>query len=300
MAPKIVAVCPEEYPGVSAVFKHGEKLGLWEYRNVRRELPKNDLVILGAWHYHYKKYLEDNQCVVYLTSTFGQMEFSYQGIEIDNLGEIERLLKEGKIKAILAGWPDVAEYFQSEKAFYCPYPFSEEYILKQTKQETKEYDSIGIFLPNSPRKNTFNQILAAINSKMKIYTNLPYDCPGIKTVGWLPNPEYYSLISKLAITLHCTFTESFSYAAAESIVLGTIPIVSSQIATNLSLTNDVICWQCDSVKNILEKIEFFKNVSAEAYQQKITILKSYLKIRNSENLDKTKNVLDEIVKLVVK
>ena len=56
--PKIIAVCPIEYPGVNAVFRHGAALGLWEHIDLEIELPENDLVILGAWHPWYETYVE--------------------------------------------------------------------------------------------------------------------------------------------------------------------------------------------------------------------------------------------------
>ena len=303
---KIIAVCPKEYPGVNAVFRHGAALGLWTHLHLEDTIPENDFVILGAWHPSYEEYLDKHRCVVYLTSTFGQMEFSNNQIEIQYIPMFIELLNKNRIKAILAGWKEVADYFNDrvkEKSFYCPYPFSEAY-LKEIKEGAfiKEPNSVGIFLPCAPRKNTFNQLLAAVKSGMKIYTNLPYNFenPNINKIEWLSNEEYFLFISRLTLTLHCTFTESFSYAAAESLMLGTLPIVSLQISENLNLPHNLICYQCDSVSNILSKIEGIKELDEFRYEEHIRSCQGHFRFKNKINFALTKDVLDKVTNLVVK
>ena len=236
------------------------------------------------------------------------MEFSEQQIEVTYISILIKLLVANRIKVILAGWPDVANYFNDEvpeKAFYCPYPFSEEYLYFKGVTETlvKEPNSVGVFLPCAPRKNTLNQILAAIKSGMKIYTNLPYDFQNtnVNKVGWLSNTEYFKLISRLTLTLHCTFTESFSYGAVESLMLGTLPIVSIQICDNMNLSGSVICCgQCDSVTEILNKINYIKNMPELAYEYQIKKCQTNFRFKNELNLKITKDVLDKVTNLVVK
>ncbi len=302
--PKVIAICPKEYPGVSAVFRHGEALGLWKHVYFEDNIPENDLLILGAWHPAYRGLLEKYNCAVYLTSTFGQMEFSDNQVEVTWIPELITETKKNGIKVILAGWESVAGYFKKktdEKAFYCPYPFSEDHLAEIPRLVKNPY-SIGIFLPCSPRKNTLNQILAADYSGLTVYTNLPYDFQNgrINKIKWLENQKYFELISSLKFTLHCTFTESFSYGAAESLLLGTLPIVSPQIADNLNLQRELICYQVDSVKEILRKINELKILSEEEYAYVLKKNQAYFRFKNEENLIKTKNVLDEVIKLVVK
>lgn len=303
--PKIIAVCPVEYPGVNAVFRHGAALGLWEHINLKTELPKNDFVILGAWHPSYEEYLDKHQCTVYLTSTFAQMEFSHNQIEITNQGTIQKLLQDNRIKAVLSGWQDTSdfltEYFPA-RSFYCPYPFSEEFITSQVLQVEKSKEKeIGIFLPFAPRKNILNQILAASSSGLKTYTNLPFDSlKNIHKVEWLSEMNLYTFISKVTMTLHCTFTESFCYSTAESLVLGTIPIVSIQIADNLGLTESIVCKQVDSVKTIKEKILEIAGLSETEYKGILEYQKFGFRERIKANTVLTKDVLDKVANLVVK
>ncbi len=303
---EIIALCPKEYPGVTSVFRHGENLGLWKLCFLGEEIPENKLVILGAWHPAYAELLEKHKCAIYITSTFGQMEFSHNRIEIEQYQEIIRLADVGKLVAVLSGYWEVANYsekFLKEKSFWCPYPFEiKEQKLEPDWWSKKEKNSTGIFLPDAPRKNTLNQIIAAAEISDRVYTNLPF--VGIKVVsskGWIPEPEYSLRIKKLMVTLHCTFTESFSYAAAESLVLGTIPIVSLQVAENLGFLEnwENVCLQCDSSEKIMRSIKEIFELGEKSYLELLDNCQKAFKMRMASTAAITRNVLDKVLALVV-
>lgn len=294
--PRIIAVCPKEYPGVNSVFRHGASLGYWKHVALGEEIPEHEILILGAWHPDYCALLNlKSKKGIYITSTIGQMDFSQGMIELQQIEAMQRLLKEKRIDFILAGWPDVANLFSGiGPAHHCPYPFDES-LLRERR--AKIPNSIGIFLPFSPRKNITNQLTAAKMSGAKVFTNLPINSSEISNVGWLDIKDYNAQIEELKLTLHCTFTESFSYGAAESLFLGTLPIVSTQIAENLNLGPEITCYQCDSVKNILEKILYILNLDYKSYEILLNQQLARIRVKLQQNRYITKNLLDELSKL---
>lgn len=296
--PRILAICAKEFPGVNAVFKHGASLGYWTHIHLEDPIPEHDILLLGAWHPKYWSLLElKTRYGVYITSTLGQMEFSYNSVELHQLKALQDLLRSGKLNFILAGWPDIADLFAGfGNTFHCPYPFDESIIVKY-KSGQRMRNSVGIFLPASPRKNTANQLMAArLSGTKRIFTNLPVGfSPEVERVGWLPEDKYFKLMSEVGMTLHCTFTESFSYGAAESLVLGTIPIVSMQVAENLGLISQAItCNQCDSISKIKQIIRLILNISDIEYNSLARLYLAKLRCKLRENYEITKRVLDKI------
>ena len=293
---RIVAVCPKEYPGVSAVLRNGKSLGYWEFMHLGEEVPPNDLLLLGAWHPAYEDLLKKYKCVVYLTSTVAQMEFSVNSVELNQVECIRIHLAEKRIKAALSGWPDVVSMFPDAKSLYCPYPFDTR-PYESFKAEQKILNSVGLFSTYEPRKNISNQLLAALNAGVELHTNLPLTGRFIFPYGWLPEAEYHRILSRLMASLHCGFAESFCYAAAEALLLGTLPIVSTQIAENLGLTNFLACHQCDSFINILMKIKMILPMNEREYNSILEVERENLLNRLKKYSEITKNVLDEIRKI---
>lgn len=296
---RTIAVCPKQFPGVTSVFKHGHLLGLWDYVSLGEEIPDNDLLILGAWHQAYNPLLKKHNCVIYFTSTIGQMEFSAQSIELTTAQYVLELYEQKHIKAILHGWKDLAFLFTTknpERIYHCPYPFDYEYF-KRFHADEKQRHSIGMFLPKAPRKNIFNQLLAAGNINCPVYTNQDCEGPNFNTCGWLNEEVYYKLISQMIVTLHCTYTESFSYAAAESIALGTLPIASIQVTRNLNLPYQLCCLQCDSVFEIIDSLLRIMRLKTDEYYKLLATTQERLIIRVDSNLVEAKIVLDKIKNL---
>lgn len=296
--PRIIAICPKEFVGVSAVLTHGAKLGYWKHIFLGDEVPENDILLLGAWHPEYWKLLDKYNCGAYITSTIGQMEFSWEQVELHQLDAIRELYKAEKLKFALVGWRDVLWTFNKrERVFYCPYPFYFKDI-EEIKTKDKFPKSVGIYLPNSPRKNLMNQYLAAKACSTEIYTNLNFGDKNIHYTGWLERTTYLNLLSRLTTTLHCTYTESFSYAAAESLVAGTIPIVSFQVAQNLGLANATyVCPQCDSIAEIAMPIRRLFSIENKNYQEILAQLTTDFKKTMGLYQEQTKLVLDKIGKL---
>lgn len=304
--PRIVAVCPKEFPGVSAVFKNGHALGLWEFVPFGERIPLDTAVlIVGTWWDIYMQFLTNPTVTVvpFFTSTFGQMGFSRNRVEFVQVGIVKKLMESNKIKYVLAGWEELIKYAfmkyeKEDRAFWCPYPLSIQANKVSIAWLDKIENSIGLFTPNAERKNLDNQILAAFNSG-ELHTNVPVVLSGerVKIYDWLPSDSYRKVISRLKITLHCGFTESFCYAAAESIAAGTVPIVSLQIARNLGIPEclPIVVHQLDSVSEIKEKISLTLSWKEEEYSERLAFLSSKLAEKAEWNRTVIKIILDKLL-----
>ena len=302
---RTLAICPKEYVGVTAVLKHGQELGLWEFMtlpdaketllSVSEKGP--DLLIFGAWHQEYEIFREHFKCAVYITSTLGQMELSPNIIELMQLVMFDELLKRNELVGLLAGWPSVASFFRNEKAIFCPYPFNYQWFEEISR--TKEPRSVGFFSPTHQRKNMTNQLVAASLANADIHTNIQLLLPNVKqtTYPWLKEDVYFELIRKMKTTLHCGFTESFCYAAAESIMLGTLPIVSFQVALNLGL-NPLelnVVDEIDSTNAIQNCIETILDMPEKIYKEILDQCKVQLILRAKRNLVECRSAVDKLV-----
>jgi hypothetical protein len=298
---RIVAICPQAFPGVSAVFKNGAKLGLWDFIYLGDRIPLDaTFLILGGWINSYYEFLGNPALLVavYLTSTIAQMEFSLNQIELLQVREIGKLLEKNLIKYVLAGWQDVIDFpfkkfKEDQRAFYCPYPINLEF--KRFDFRLKINKSIGLFSPQAVRKNLQNQVLAALHSG-ELHTNLRIASGRIKHHYWLPDDEYHKLIGSLWVTLHCGFSESLCYAAVESILAGTVPIISLQVAQNLSIPDDfaTVVKQVDSARNIAKKIEQVLSWHPSEYAARLVYLEERIQKTAEINNEKIKKILDKV------
>jgi len=301
---RIVAVCPKEFPGVSAVFRNGAESGLWEFIELGSRIPLDtSLIIVGGWLDGYLQFLNNPQSpvVVFFTSTIGQMEFSLDQVEFLQCRIVHQLVSQNIVKCVLVGWPDLIDFVFSDckarnRGFYFPYPIS----LKESRTpgiQDKISNSIGIFSPRAPRKNLQNQILAA-TSIGELHTNviLGVGDRQVKYYNWQTRQDYLDCLSKLTVSLHCGFTESLCYAAIDSILAGVIPVISLQVAENLgiSMLSPIVVHQVDSVTNIRRRIQDVLSWDEKAYLAVLNELRDSLKRTAERNYAEDKIILDKL------
>ena len=175
MGRRIITTCSPFFPGVRAVFRHGEELGLWKFMETSELLvwqyPQDALVIFGAWdQYNYAiQHVKNAGSKVALlwTSSIGQMEMA-QG-EVGFFEEIRKRHKEGKIDFLLAGDETICNVWK--EFLYFAYPISSQGILPINLTSKESPRAAGLFLPSHPRKNVFNQKIAAELAGVKLYHN---------------------------------------------------------------------------------------------------------------------------------
>lgn len=307
---KVLMTCPEIYVGVRAVAINGEALGLWKFislEELKKEVLKDyDLVIFGAFVDKYLDLLPFCKKKAFCwTSSPGQVEMSGGGyVEIDFLNKIMVLLKEKKVDYVFIGSKELFECLKNDGIFWFPYPFSIR-LLDRFIPDNPGFipDSVGLFAPFHPRKNHFVQIHAFRLSNLKKAELVLHTNTKLKTFGnivytpWLPDEEYYKLIANMKITLQIFHCESFAYSAVESVMLGTIPIVSPCIQQNLDLPDQVRIKNPDSPVEISKKIDEIIELSPEAYASLIRECQKRVAniiVRNNKEL---KLLLERISKL---
>lgn len=283
--------CPPEFVGVESVRKHGEALGLW--RSSYYTITKEDLAIFGAWHPNYSRRLRELDCkkARLVTSSIGQMEMSG---ELPWLEQDFKLLERGVLDYIFFGSSDAYEVYKirHENVRWFPYPICLELYPKEKLEKIP--NSIGIFLPQHPRKNWAIQKAACELVKRKIPALQVFSNEG----GWLPEQEYHELLGKLKIVLNVTHVESFSYATIDAIMHGTLPIISPCIEENLYLEGlhceELIVCNADSAQNIVSRIISilgFDKEDAGYYDKQVSLLQNAIVELAEKNTARLKELL---------
>jgi hypothetical protein len=236
-------------------------------------------VVFGAWDSElYPMRIRRLKCkkAVLWTSSWGQMSFSPNQVEVHQLEHILNLLKNGKIDALLIGSKEVYEYYKNKNTlnlYHFPYPFNPDLMLSRTSEKIP--NSVGLFIPpgSQARKNYLNmkigfELAKRKNQKIELYTN----------ETWLPKEQYHELLSKIVLNLHTTFVESFCYQVAEALFLSTLSLMSPCIRDNLNLDLDFLTvFNLDSPREIAEKIIKIMNLSEAEY--KIALAQQESKLR---------------------
>lgn len=294
---KILAVVSKSYPGVCAVLEHGRHLGLWDtafLENLKNvdEIKGYDLVILGAYHPGYEQLLNKSQKFVLLwTSSPGQTGFR----EVDVLKKVFSLYQDKSINELWFGSKEFVEIFKKEEnVFHFAYPFSIELIENELSKDKVEHEfaknNVGFFSPKDPRKNLFVQYHAFViaqrkNKKLVLHNNVSTDQPSnwIHNYGWIPKQEYFKLLSHCVVSLHVFPFESFCYSAAEAIICGSIPVVSSTVVHNLGLPVFTEIRQVDSPVEISEMIVKLTNMEEDVLEEMRIKFKNSIKVLAKKN-----------------
>ena len=267
---EIVAICPKEFPGVTAVFRDGEKLGLWKFYELHKPFPKEaKLFILGAWHPYYRMLFPDlkGKKTILITSTPAQLEMGV--VDMEFLRLIQEFKNRDVIDDILCGSLALAEWLDAK---YFPYPIWLSPDKAFNSIEEKVPNCVGLFLPYHYRKNIFNQIIALklLQKRiptLEVFTNLnPYYLPSFcKFVGWRYRAEYLQLLRTVQVFLHVTWTESLAYGVIDALREGTLPLVSTQVQGFLG--SSFFVPDSDNPDEIADALEFMLNLPRGSYLQ---------------------------------
>ena len=218
------------FPGVRRALQEGAHLGLWRHIELDKpqQIPLNDIMLLGAWHPQYEQLLvaRKPRWGVLWTSSPGEMdmagaEIGQRGVEVEYL---HRILQDPRISFIWFGDPALAQMFP-DKGFYAPYPLHIPPSAPREEPQPPGYATL--FCPNTLKKNTFSQLLAAqiLHDQMglSLETNIPISwlisLPA-QVHGWLPDREYQRVLGGSRLNLCCSWAETFSFQAAEAALLG--------------------------------------------------------------------------------
>ena len=201
MAHKILALSLP-FPGVCRVLEHGKGLELWKFICLKPEhppIPGADIVMLGAWSPSYSSLIESlhfERLGVLWTSSAGEM-----GFESYEQQALRAILENPKISFVWFGDKSLARLFP-EKGFWAPYPLD---IPSPLPAVLPKSDIMTLFCPDTAKKNTFNQLVAAVFLQRKLgFLRLETNI-GIPEVirselrcrqhGWLPEDKYKSILS---------------------------------------------------------------------------------------------------------
>lgn len=310
---KILCTCPG-FVGVMSVFRHGESLGLWDFKRFEDiklpDITKYDLVILGSWINEYNfiiDYVQQNNTKigVLITSSMGQVEMSPDYVELSQMNNIFALKKVGKIDYVFIGSKPMYECLKSEGVNLFPYPFNTK-LLDNYIVEKKNKEGIGLFLPTASRKNILNQLYAfrLMNGKMpqlQLHTNVGIKLQiglGYNYYDFLPDEEFFNLVKDMNLNLHVSHTESFCYFFAESLTLGTPCLISPCIADNFRLSDFLRSWLLvknpDSIIEIHGKISDIVNMDKKDYVKLCKEGKKFIEGFSKENNKALKELLQNL------
>lgn len=307
----IVASCPQGFVGVASIFRHGEKEGLWKFIPIQKILKDPpDILILGAWYPGYELLIDclpkTTKIVIWITSAVAQIEMT--PIELDYINIMSSLLEYKKIAAIFYSGTGVDDFFIDKKRiFHAFYPLSTIKMFNSQKMYSiKKPRSAALFLPAHFRKNIYNQTFALkslVREHFTTHSNVNIGLPNqtnFRFHNWLKESDYLALLSESMVSMHCTWTESFSYGAAESIINGTIPIISPTIAKNLELSHnkeEITVNNLDNFNEIADRVRSISCLAENSYLELLTILQNDLKKYSikakyllEETLESVKNV----------
>lgn len=283
------------FPGVVKSLKHGVDLGLWDLTVIGEgpiQIPKADAYILGAWHDCYFQLLnrlpEKSRVAVLWASSAGEMDL--EPIEVLSL---TRLLEIKRVDCIFFSTHALADSF--EKGVYFPYPIH--LTVPLCRKAAKKEDIITLFCPPTLKKNIFNQLLAVkaiqkhfkgLGRKMELHTNLKsYEIVmgwlglDFKMHGWLPENDYFSMLSRAKCNLGVSWAESFNYQVLEAALCNTFSVVSSAVwwypEKSLVVANP------NEPKNISEKI--LECIEKSESTQITGLLKQTVEMAKKRNAD---------------
>lgn len=283
---KISFVSSMDYPGVSSVGLHGERAGLWDFNYLEVLTPssiadmKSDILIFGAYHPDYGRLLQGSFGKVgyYVTSSSFEVEQT-GSLELQQLQHILKLLGRDEINFVLFGDPSLAAVFSRDplldslnayglkKIYHAPYPLNPNI----TPPDVDKIDGVSLMCPAKLSKNILSQLMAVklLQSEiggchsptMVLYTNLSsyhsrLNLLGVRCElsGWIPQHDYYLLLSRMKINLACSFAETLNYNVFESSMLNTTSIVSPAVEWYAKLFPDLVVANSNNPLQIKEKV----------------------------------------------
>jgi len=304
---KILTICPEEFVGVSAVFRNMSEVIGSNHMELSKIVKNNeiienyDLVILGGYHYEYLNILNHIQRptrALLITSTLGQMELTG---DYNFLKPSHEMLNMGIIDYLFLGSETLYKTFKTlyndKSILYFPYPI---HPLKPSGIYKEKV--FGMFAPNHPRKNILNQIYAFIisNKDYNLITNIPIytNYPRIQYVNWLPRKDYLEMIESCRAILNVFYTESLCYTTIEAMSLGTPVIFSPAIKQALKIKDNMFkslyVENPDNVVEIAEKIKYISSIDEDTYNRISKNCKLYIELLAEKHNKKLRELIKSL------
>jgi glycosyltransferase involved in cell wall biosynthesis len=201
-------------------------------------------IILGGWHPWYHEMIvalnkmNIRPCILWC-STIGQTEMTWK-LELNRFLQILAFLKKGMVRYLFVPEKTFESIGHLENVEYLPHPISLKICAKTEETVDKENKHVDLFMKVRPGKNALQQIIAKkyTNEAYELHTNIRDEVIlsiarefGIPFTGhsWLPEDEYFKLISQMDASLQVTWTESFNYAVCERMILGIPTLVSPEV-----------------------------------------------------------------------
>jgi hypothetical protein len=275
----ILTICPEDYPGTTAVLTHYNVTGLVEHSDtVSPETVKDrKMVIFGGWHPVYYEAMKKVASAgvpigLFWTSSVGQTDFSNNGVEVSYLHLIMDLLNAGLINKLFVATESVQSMYQRfiktpDSVVHLPYAFDFDPIEKSKDKTLKPGDRwVDLFCPGDTRKN----ILVQTHGAALANAHLHYS--GLKTrykwfadlmhmkytdMGWMQKNSYYKAVQTMKLGLQVTYAETFDYVVAEHFALERPCLISTVMDSwvDKSLWDDLMVYNIDDPFEVQKKIE---------------------------------------------
>lgn len=307
----ITTICYNGMPGVSAVFKNMEKLGISKHLLIE-DLSNEDLhricddtIVFGAFQPNYMMLInilrsQNPERKIGFLWTSSPSETELQQVEIPYLNHIIGLHNRGQVDFLWFLKPDFLELYDDLPCvFHAPVPVPE--LPQRTYRPFPDGRLISLLLPNTLKKNIYAQFLAVLAARKKdanitIVTNTGIQHPLVKNKGWMEPRDYKALIEETYLAMHVSHAESFGYGAYEFLGRGIPTLISPTLAKNFGITDidwnehkyydlrrALVVKDPDSISEMVEKIlnlttsqdNKYYNVLSNSIYKEMTHLREY-------------------------
>jgi hypothetical protein len=248
-----ISTCPVGWRGNVAAFSHLESLFGIRYVPVEliRACPerfRHAGILMGGGYDPFYDWIVENwpgEKWFRFDSPVTQMELSMAGgvdpdratvgVELRQLMKLKRFVEQGRLRLFVpsrkaaAALEGVAGYW----------PNVIDATLIETPAVEKVPGTCGLFCEFYPRKNLATQLFAAklLGAEVWTGTGLPalyrelaaeFGIP-LRLMDLPDQLQYWQTIGSLQLSLQVTITEALNYAVIESLLVGTVPLVSSSV-----------------------------------------------------------------------
>jgi hypothetical protein len=249
----LISTCPIGWRGVVAAFSHLESLFGIRYvpLEVIRPTPDRfrdtDILMGGGYDPFYDWIIENWSGARWFRfeSPITQMELAMAGsvdpdratvgVELRQLIKLKRFVEAGLVRLFVpsrkaaAALEGVADYW----------PNVIDQRLVEAPAEDKIPATCGLFCEYYPRKNLATQLFAAklMGAEVWCGSRLPmlyqelaaeFEIP-LRLADLADQGKYWQTVASLQLSLQVTITEALNYAVVESLLLGTVPLVSTSV-----------------------------------------------------------------------
>lgn len=276
---QILTICPEDYPGTTAVLKHYSVSNLVEHTDTISPETVSDrkIVIFGGWHPIYYEAMKrvmgtGTPIGMFWTSSVGQTDFSNNGMEVSYLHLIMDLINAGVVQKLFVATESVQDMFRKfvkrpDDVILLPYAYNfEEIEAAKDKNLIIGKDWVDLFCPGDTRKNLLVQIHGAKNANVHLHfsglrTRYKWfsDLMKIKytDMGWMKKDSYYRAVQTMKLGLQVTYAETFDYVVAEHFGLERPCLISTVMGSwvDKSLWDDLMVYNIDDPFEVAKKIE---------------------------------------------